>query len=448
MLDVNIDLIRPSPYQPRLDFDLEELKGSIIKDGILVPLTVRQKDEYYELIDGERRLRLAKELGYKTVPLSIVEADDETADRMVWKVNTLRKDYAPKEKALHYQMHQKQGASLRGIARDHDDEHNNVLALLNVLKLPERYQDEVWDGILSVAHIRELDFQFNQGGAAAPVISNLDIAIERKLNSRQFHDFLHPQRARTQTQQVEAAQREAERLIPEAEVKIETAEDYAKAAEALIKEAERRKTPEQKAEQERKKLVAEARKSLNSTAKKIDQAGKVTDVSQFRECLTRLEEALEKNPAEVKAQLTALGEEITEAEKRAKAEAKRFEDEERKRKKAEENQKREQRAITKARKQLLENHTFLREVLKVAPKELIEEIVFTEEQREILSKPSKPTTIMDTFYRLEKMANKLSDELRELQQFPGFGKTILGIALKSLQKRIRETLERMGIEEE
>lgn len=44
MPDVDIDLIKPSPYQPRLDFDLEDLKGSILKDGIASPLVVRQID--------------------------------------------------------------------------------------------------------------------------------------------------------------------------------------------------------------------------------------------------------------------------------------------------------------------------------------------------------------------------------------------------------------------
>jgi len=54
-MDIPVDQIKPSPYQPRLTFDLEDIKGSIMRDGILVALTVRKNDAYYELVDGERR---------------------------------------------------------------------------------------------------------------------------------------------------------------------------------------------------------------------------------------------------------------------------------------------------------------------------------------------------------------------------------------------------------
>lgn len=80
--------------------------------------------------------------------------------------------------------------------------------------------------------------------------------------------------------------------------------------------------------------------------------------------------------------------------------------------------------------------------------DIIGEVVYGigKEEKEILSKPSKPTTAIDKFYELEKMANKLSDGLAELQGFPAFGKALLGIALQSLRTRIDETLERMGIQ--
>ena len=45
-MNVPLDQIKPSPYQPRLTFNLEDLKGSVMKDGILVPLTVRKQNDY------------------------------------------------------------------------------------------------------------------------------------------------------------------------------------------------------------------------------------------------------------------------------------------------------------------------------------------------------------------------------------------------------------------
>jgi len=56
-MEIGIDLIRPSPYQPRLILNIDELKQEIVKDGLLSDLVVRQQGEFYEIIDGERRWR-------------------------------------------------------------------------------------------------------------------------------------------------------------------------------------------------------------------------------------------------------------------------------------------------------------------------------------------------------------------------------------------------------
>jgi len=357
-MDIDIELIKPSPYQPRLDFDLEDLRGSVIKDGILVPLTVRQKDDYYELIDGERRLKLAKELGYKTVVCEEVKADNDTADRMVWKVNTLRRDYKPKEKALHYERHQSQGMSLRGIARDHDDDPNNVLALLNVLKLPERYQDEVWAGCLSVGHIRKLEFQFAEGVAMATILSNLDIAIERRLSVQEFDDFLHPQRAKTQAQRIEAAQKAAKNLIAEP-VKLETPEDYEKAAQALQEEAKRRAeeamTPEEK-------VALEAEKKARAEAQAL-----------------------------------------------AKAER----EEEKRQRRAEEERRRQERSEKKARAELKGDKTFVQEALKAMPEEEVVEML---DMVPIPGKAKKAKSLEEEFDQIMKMASKVVDNLDKLKR--------------------------------
>ena len=68
-MKIEIDLIKPSPYQPRLIFDVDELKEEIERDGLLSDLVVRKRDKTYELIDGERRLRALKKLGWKNAPV-------------------------------------------------------------------------------------------------------------------------------------------------------------------------------------------------------------------------------------------------------------------------------------------------------------------------------------------------------------------------------------------
>lgn len=239
-MKIAIDKIKASPFQPRLEFDLEDLKGSILKDGILVPLTVRKSNEdHYELIDGERRLRLAKELDYKDLPCEVLDVDDETADRMVWKVNTLRKDYKPKEKASHFRLHQRQGMSAKGIASDHDERYSTVIACLNVFKLPRKYQNRVWDGPLSLRHIEVLGSLLNGGEVTAVTLKRLDETIERRLSHRELHEILKPQKEEDVKQRVEAAKKAI--LVIKSEVKIKTPEDYDRAAKILQKEAKKKR---------------------------------------------------------------------------------------------------------------------------------------------------------------------------------------------------------------
>ena len=255
-MQIAIDKIKASPFQPRLEFDLEDLRGSIIKDGILTPLTVRKVNEnHYELIDGERRLRLVKDLGYKDVSCTVIDVDDETADRMVWKVNTLRKDYKPKEKALHYKHHFENGMRMKGIAENHDERPDTVKACLNTLDLPQKYQEMVWSGPLSLRHIETLAPLINGNGITVGIIKVLDEVCERKLTSKELEGTLKPHKQELETKRIELAQEATKDIKPG--IKIETPEDYEKAAEALKREAKKRReetiTPEEKAELEAKK---------------------------------------------------------------------------------------------------------------------------------------------------------------------------------------------------
>ncbi|MFQ6000005.1 MAG: ParB/RepB/Spo0J family partition protein, partial [Candidatus Bathyarchaeia archaeon] len=78
---------------------MEDLKQEIKKDGLLSDLVVRKQGEFYELIDGERRWRALKELGWKTVPVRVVDADDTMARLSVYKLNKIRENYTIEEEA-------------------------------------------------------------------------------------------------------------------------------------------------------------------------------------------------------------------------------------------------------------------------------------------------------------------------------------------------------------
>ena len=89
------DMIDPSPYQPRKEFDyyeLLELSKSIKENGMIQPVTVRKKNDRYELISGERRLRAAAIAGLKTVPAIVVSATDRECSLMCLIENIQRTD--------------------------------------------------------------------------------------------------------------------------------------------------------------------------------------------------------------------------------------------------------------------------------------------------------------------------------------------------------------------
>ena len=78
---ISVEFISRNPYQPRFDIDpvsLEELKKSILTNGLIQPITVRRTpDHKYQLISGERRLKACREIGFKEIPAYIIDVDSD-----------------------------------------------------------------------------------------------------------------------------------------------------------------------------------------------------------------------------------------------------------------------------------------------------------------------------------------------------------------------------------
>jgi hypothetical protein len=245
----------------------------------------RVNENQFELIDGERRLRLAKELGYETVSCEVIEVDDETADRMVWKVNTLRKDYKPKEKAYHWKFHYyDEEKTIDWISVEHVERKHTVIACLNIFALPEKYQKRVWCGTYKITHIdlaapgtllKKRTIKNNQvtyvtNGKIKQVLAELDQIFEQDLTTKEYAEFKEDQGRLDQKERVKIAKEKLIDTTPQ--VEIETPEDYEKAAKALKKEAKKRReaeiTPEQKLEIEAKKQREEEEKKRKQELKK------------------------------------------------------------------------------------------------------------------------------------------------------------------------------------
>lgn len=159
--DLDVESIRPNPYQPRKDFDeaaLDELAASVAQLGIIQPLTVRALgDGVYELISGERRLRASRRAGLKRVPAYVREADTEAMLEMALVENVQREDLNPIEIALGYQrLMEEVGLTQEQVAEKVGKSRSTVANVLRLLKLPPRVQASLREGTLSTGHARSL----------------------------------------------------------------------------------------------------------------------------------------------------------------------------------------------------------------------------------------------------------------------------------------------------
>ncbi len=159
--DVELDSIRPNPYQPRKDFDeaaLNELADSIRQLGVIQPLTVRSTGRnQFELISGERRLRASRRAGLKMVPAYVREATTEEILEMAIVENVQREDLNPVEIALGYQrLTEEVGLTQEQVAEKVSKSRSAVANTLRLLKLPPRVQASLREGTVTAGHARML----------------------------------------------------------------------------------------------------------------------------------------------------------------------------------------------------------------------------------------------------------------------------------------------------
>ncbi|MDG2835039.1 ParB/RepB/Spo0J family partition protein, partial [Vibrio parahaemolyticus] len=156
VVELNIEKIRAKKDQPRKSFDkesLENLADSIKENGVLQPLIVTKKGEYYEIVAGERRYRASKIANLKTLPCIIKDIDDVTASKIALIENIQREDLNPIEEAYgykriieEYNLTQEELAKAIGKSRSYI---SNTLRLLN---LDNRVIELIQNGELTMGH--------------------------------------------------------------------------------------------------------------------------------------------------------------------------------------------------------------------------------------------------------------------------------------------------------
>src|SRR5215472_11514124 len=160
LVQVDIDLIDPSPFQPRTRFReeaLEELARSIRASGIVQPLVVRKVGARYQLIAGERRWRAAQRAAMSRVPAVLRDVRDEMALEMTLVENLQREDLNPIEQARAFQRLMDEFHLTQEDVADRTGKDRATIAnSIRLLRLEEVIQDLLEEGRLSAGHGRAL----------------------------------------------------------------------------------------------------------------------------------------------------------------------------------------------------------------------------------------------------------------------------------------------------
>lgn len=158
--EIPVAAIRPNPYQPREYFDEEELASlaeSIREVGILQPVLVRETDDGYELIAGERRWRAARRVGLQNIPALVRDTDDASALEHALVENVHRSDLNVLEEAAAYQqLIEDFGLTHEEVAMRVGRSRTSVTNTLRLLQLPPTVQRLVRDKSLTMGHARAL----------------------------------------------------------------------------------------------------------------------------------------------------------------------------------------------------------------------------------------------------------------------------------------------------
>jgi ParB family transcriptional regulator, chromosome partitioning protein len=156
-----VSKIHTNPKQPRTVFDrqgLDDLKKSIVENGVIQPVTVRKTDGGFEIIAGERRLRAVAELGYERIPAYVLEVEsEEKMLELALVENVQREDLNPIELARAYESLQTEyRLSQEDVARKVGKDRATVANFIRLLKLPDVIQDSLAKNEISMGHARAI----------------------------------------------------------------------------------------------------------------------------------------------------------------------------------------------------------------------------------------------------------------------------------------------------
>ena len=157
--EIPVERIAPNPEQPRRRFDeaeLARLADSIGRHGVLQPIVVRERDDGYELVVGERRWRAARLAGRRTIPAVVKDVAAPHLLELALVENVQRHDLNPIELALAFRALTDAGSTQEEVGQRVGVDRSTVANHLRMLELTRELQADVEEGLLSAGHAKAL----------------------------------------------------------------------------------------------------------------------------------------------------------------------------------------------------------------------------------------------------------------------------------------------------
>ena len=185
IIELNVDEIRPNPYQPRKIFNdeaLKELAESIKINGVFQPIIVKKSIKGYDLVAGERRLRASKLAGKQTIPAIIRDFSDQQMIEIALLENLQRENLNVIEEALAYKsMIEKLNLTQDELSNKVSKSRSHITNILGLLRLPSEIQKMLVNNQLTMGHARVLSKLENE----EKMLEYAKMIVENKLPVRE-----------------------------------------------------------------------------------------------------------------------------------------------------------------------------------------------------------------------------------------------------------------------
>ena len=160
IIDINLNDLRPNPYQPRKVFNdeaLNDLAESIKEHGVFQPIIVKKSIKGYEIIAGERRVRASRMAGLEKIPAIIRNLNDEQMMEIALLENLQRENLSAIEEAIAYKsMIEKLSLTQEELSKKVGKSRSHITNILGLLRLPKEVQAMVANNKISMGHARVL----------------------------------------------------------------------------------------------------------------------------------------------------------------------------------------------------------------------------------------------------------------------------------------------------